>query len=286
MLCLIYRMLRVRARRSSTSPSARSRGSLLAHHLADIAQSGGSLAAIQCHAKATVDEVGRAHVHDETRWLADIPGNNVVDRLRCKIKNEYDIDMEPYYVKVPLTMPGKLRQRDVYIPTMPIHEMVAVIGKLGMQAAALGCEGDVEAWFTRAWEHREFQDFPHRGVPILLFNDGVGIHRNSEYEVLSWRSLLVHGGHTLEIHFPVLVVPTSCIDKRTFYDRVGRYAGWMGRVLSANMWPQLKFEGEILSEIVSSPTSGTANSRTTAHDTLHRRHPQRLQGAGGFAWFL
>ena len=101
MFCLIYRLLRARARRSSTSPSARSRGSLLAHHLADIAQSGGSLAAIQRHAKATIDEVGRAHVHDETRWLADIPGNNVVDRLRCKFKNEYDIDMEPYYVTNP-----------------------------------------------------------------------------------------------------------------------------------------------------------------------------------------
>ena len=128
--------------------------------------------------------------------------------------------MDPYYVAVPMTRPGALRQREVYIPTLPIHEMVGVIWKVGLQANALGRVGDVEAWWAQASHLREFLHFPHRGCPILIFNDGVGIHRNAEYEVVSWKSILVRGGNTLEVHFPVLIAPTCCIDKPVFYERV------------------------------------------------------------------
>ena len=92
--------------------------------MTDIAQTGASVSAAQRHAQSVISEVGAAHVHEDTRWLAETSATNIVRNLCSRFRNEFGVDMEPYYVAVPMTPPGKLRPREVYIPTMPIHEMV------------------------------------------------------------------------------------------------------------------------------------------------------------------
>lgn len=175
----------------------------------------------------------------------------------------YNLKVQPYRLMLRLKTSKNMIQ-ETAVPIITPHEMMHAIWAYGENqffTSFLGNDGETPLEFWKCFlssglgtNHPGLAGATHailaRLIPVMIHFDGVEFHRNTEFYVWSWSSLIASGGSVSDVKFLMCVIPGWMMPSKRLLQgmiaEVSRFIGHCLRTMREGVCPALGFYGEEL----------------------------------------